>query len=196
MGNRTRAQTRLVGEDAARNALLHTHEQAADDAARERRRVERALEDGLKHARQPFKIQQHHADAQHDVEQRHERHQLFAHAADAFDAAEQHHGHQHRAENADDEVERRHESVADEVKLHKRRVNRRRDGVDLRRVACAEDGQRAEQCVEDGEPLPALAQPVLDVVHRPADPLAGGAAFAVVDGEGDFGVFRAHAQQR
>ena len=36
--------------------------------------------------------------------------------------------------------------------------------------------QHAEQRVEHGQELPVLAQTVFDVVHRAADPLAGGAA--------------------
>ena len=91
----TGAEAGFVGEDAAGDALLHADEQAADGAAGEGSGVEGTGHDGLQHIGQAGQVEPYYAHSQHDVEQRHEGHQLFAHAADALDAAQQHHGHQH-----------------------------------------------------------------------------------------------------
>ena len=196
MGDGTSAKAGLVGEDAAGDALLHTDEQAADGAAREGRRVERTCKDGLDHRREALNVQNNDAHSQHDVEQCHEGHQPFTDAADALDAAQQHHGDEHRHNDADNEVQGGKRVLTDHIELRQGRVDGGDDGVDLGRVAGAKNRQHAEQRVEHGQELPVLAQTVFDVVHRAADPLAGGAALPKMYGERDLRKFGAHTQQR
>ena len=196
MGDGTRAKACLVGEDAAGDALLHTDEQAADGAAREGRRVERTCKDGLDHRRKALNVQNNDAHSQHDVEQCHEGHQPFTDAADALDAAQQHHGDKHRHNDADNEVQSGKRVLTDHIELRQGRVDGGDDGVDLGRVAGAKNRQHAEQRVEHGQELPVLAQTVFDVVHRAADPLAGGAALPKMYSERDLRKFGAHTQQR
>ena len=69
------------------------------------------------------------------------------------------------------------------------------DVVHLNGVADAESRQRAEDAEENGEPVPILAQAVLDIVHRAADPVAVLVALTEPDGEDDFGEFGAHADE-
>ena len=97
MRDRTRAEAGLVGENAAGNAALHADEQTADGTARESLRVKRADKNGSQHAGQTRNVQDNHAKPQKHIQKRHKRHELFAHTADALDAAQQHHGNEHCA---------------------------------------------------------------------------------------------------
>ena len=126
----------------------------------------------------------------------HEGHQPFTDAADALDAAQQHHGDEHRHNDADNEVQGGKRVLTDHIELRQGCVDGGDDGVDLGRVAGAKNRQHAEQRVEHGQELPVLAQTVFDVVHRAADPLAGGAALSKMYSERDLRKFGAHTQQR
>ena len=87
--------------------------------------------DGLQHIGQAGQVEPYYAHSQHDVEQRHEGHQLFAHAADALDAAQQHHGHHHGHHHAHDEVDRGQDAVQAAAIGQQGRVDGCDDGVDL-----------------------------------------------------------------
>ena len=196
MGDGAGAKAGLIGKDAAGDALLHADEQAADGAAGEGSGVEGTGHDGLQHIGQAGQVEPYYAHSQHDVEQRHEGHQLFAHAADALDAAQQHHGHQHGHDDARDEVQRAQETAAHHTVFQQGGVHGGHDGVDLGGIAGAEHGQHAEQRVQKCQELPALAQTVLDVIHGAAHPLAGLTALTEMHGQGHLGKLGAHAQQR
>ena len=114
----------------------------------------------VKHLREDGgRLSSHHAQRQHNVEQRHKGHQLLADAADALDAAQQHQRHQHGHHDAHDEVEGGQIAVQPTSRYASRAVvNGGDDGVHLRGVAGAEDGQHAEQGVKDGQKLPAAGQ--------------------------------------
>ena len=195
MGDGAGAKAGLIGKDAAGDALLHADEQAADGAAGEGSGVEGTGHDGLQHIGQAGQVEPYYAHSQHDVEQRHEGHQLFAHAADALDAAQQHHGHQHGHDDARDEVQRAQETAAHHTVFQQGGVHGGHDGVDLGGIAGAEHGQHAEQRVQKCQELPALAQTVLDVIHGAAHPLAGLTALTEMHGQGHLGKLGAHAQQ-
>ena len=196
MGDGAGAKAGLIGKDAAGDALLHADEQAADGAAGEGSWVEGTGHDGLQHIGQAGQVEPYYAHSQHDVEQRHEGHQLFAHAADALDAAQQHHGHQHGHDDARDEVQRAQETAAHHTVFQQGGVHSGHDGVDLGGIAGAEHGQHAEQRVQKCQELPAFAQTVLDVIHGAAHPLAGLTALTEMHGQGHLGKLGAHAQQR
>lgn len=71
VGDGAGAQTGLIGEDAAGNALLHTEENAADGTAREGPWVKRAAHDGGQHRREAPDVQNDNAQRQHHIEQCH-----------------------------------------------------------------------------------------------------------------------------
>ena len=196
MGDGTRAKAGLVGEDAAGDALLHTDEQAADGAAREGRRVERTCKDGLDHRREALNVQNNDAHSQHDVEQCHEGHQPFTDAADALDAAQQHHGDEHRHNDADNEVQSGKRVLTDHIELRQRRVDGCYNGVDLRGVAGSKDSQNTKQRVKHRQKLPVLTQTVFNVVHRAADPFPGRVFLPKVHRQRDLCKFGTHTQQR
>ena len=195
MGNGTGAKAGLVGENAAGHTLLHTDEQAADGAAGERCRVERTRNDGLEHIGQALKVQHHNAHGQHDVEQSHKGHQLFAHAANALDAAQQHHGHQHGHCDANHEVQGRKRTAAHHAVLQQSGIDSGNDGIYLCGIAGAKHGQHAKQGIQHSKKLPMLAQAVFNVVHGAAYPFARLAALTVVHRQRDLGKLGAHAKQ-
>ena len=68
-------------------------------------------------------------------------------------------------------------------------------GVGLDAVTDPEAGNHAEDGKGDGQPVPVLAQAVLDVIHGAAHVLPGGIFFPEMDGEDRFCVFGRHAHQ-
>ena len=131
-----------------------------------------------------------------DIEDAHDRDELLGHRADTLDAAEEDHADQARDHKAENEVQQlplpfcRGDEGVDGV------VERADDGVDLRHVADAEGGDGREHAEQHADPLPVLAEAILDVVHRAADPVALGVTFPVLDGECDLGILDDHAEQR
>ena len=195
MGDGAGAKAGLVGEDAAGDTLLHADEQTADGAAREGSGIERTGNDGLEHIGQTLKIQHHDARGQRDIEQRHKGHQLFAHAANALDAAQQHQRYQQGHDDAHHKVQGGKRTAAHDAVFQQGGVNGRNDGVHLCGIAGAEHGQHAEQGIQHSKKLPMLAQAVFNVVHGAAYPFAGLAALTVIHRQRDFGELGAHAQQ-
>ena len=102
MGDGARAKARLVGENAARHALLHAGEEAAYDSAGDGHGRKGACDDDPQHRRDAPGVENHHAQRQHHIQQRHEGHESFRHAADALDAAQQHQHQNQRDGYADD----------------------------------------------------------------------------------------------
>ena len=195
VGDGAGAEAGLIGEDAAGDALLHTEKDTADGTAGEGLRVECTADDGGQHRREAPVVDDHDAQCQHDVEQCHERHQLFGDAADALDAAQQHHGHHHSHHHAHDEVDRGQDAVQAAAVGQQGRVDGCDDGVDLGGVAGAEDRQHAEQRVQHREELPPAAEAVFNIVHGAAHQLAVFVPLAEMHGQRHFGEFGTHAQQ-
>ncbi len=69
------------------------------------------------------------------------------------------------------------------------------DGIHLRCVARAEHGQHADQRVQHGQKLPAAAKAVFNIIHWPADPLAGLAALTKMHRQRNFRKLCAHTEQ-
>ena len=196
MGDGARTEAGLVGEDAAGDAFLHAEEHTADGTARERSGVERARDDGLQHIGQTLHIEHHDAYRQHHIEQCHERHQLLRDAANALDAAQQHHGHQHGHYHAHNEVEGGQKTFYRGVVRQHGGINGRDDGVDLSGVAGAKDRQHAKQGVQHRQELPALPQAVFNIVHGAAHQLPVFVPLPEMDGQRHLRKLGAHAQQR
>ena len=195
MGDGASTEAGFVGEDATGNTLLHTEEDASDSTTGKGFRVKRAQHNGRQDRRELLDIQDDDAQSQHDIEQSHERHQLFGHAANALDAAQQDHCDQHCHDDADDEVQGR-QKVFYAVRIGQNgRVDGGDDGVDLRCVAGTEDGQDAEQGIENRQPLPLGAKAVLHIVHGASDQLTVLVPLPEMNGQRDFGELGAHAKQ-
>ena len=191
------AEARLIGEGASA--------QAPDDGLLERNAAGRAAE-GLGREGCAEDLGEGRADVagvaedddegEDDIENAHDRDELFGHRADALDAAEEDHADQARDHKAENEVQQlplpfcRGDEGVDGV------VERADDGVDLRHVADAEGGDGREHAEQHADPLPVLAEAVFNVIHRAADPVALGVTFPVLDGERDLGILDDHAEQR
>ena len=195
MGDGSGTQTGFVGEDAAGNALLHAHKEAAHHAAGKGGGVERTLKDGGEHSGHPVDAQHDQTDAQHDVQHRHHRHQLFGNTADALETADQDQPDDDADRDTDDQVARGEGICAEDVVVDQRSVDRGGNGVYLRGVAGAEHGAHAEEGIQVGQPHPLFTQTVLDVVHGAAHIVAVFVALAEVDSQRYFGKLGAHAQQ-
>ena len=196
MGNRRGAKAGLVGEhaplDAPLDAELDGH---AGGAAGDSLRGERTAEDQTKHPGQLAGVGDQNDQAGNDVDEGHEGHQLLGDTADALDAAQEHHAHndhqhhaQHQVDGAgavrrggDEGLDGGVDGVGDVAYLH--------------RVADAEGGQAAEDTKDHRQPLPVLAQAVLDVVHGAAHPVAVLVPLTELHGQGNFGVLGTHTDE-
>ncbi len=159
MGDGRAAQTGFVGKDAARHALLNTNPDARADKAA-------GCGGGCKGAAhdigQPFghitKVQTNDIKTARDVNQGHERHEIFRDPANALYPA-----------NNDKEGQRCHHKPGNPVGHTQIAANRIDHGLGLKHVANAEACNRCEERKHESEPRPMPAQTILDVIHRPAD---------------------------
>ena len=192
------AQPRLVGEDAARDAVLHGDEKAARDAARDRPRVERADKNLCERLRDRRHVRAEDDEANEHIEYHHKGHDCLGNLGDALYAAEQHQpddDREHHARNDDGDVVfpaeqgergRRGKDIPDRIG----------DAVHLRKGADAEQPHaHAEHGKDDGEKFPAPAQPVFNIIKGSAEGVPVGIHFAVFDGEQALRVFGRHAEK-
>ena len=186
-GDRRRAEAGLIGEDAARDAVLHRHhDRRAGEAADGRLARERVLEDERDGRRQLVDVDDDESDADRDVEERHERDDLRRDACDGLQAADR----DRRDEKRQDRVRRR-------LRETERELDAVDDGVHLRERADAEKRHAdAREREERRERLPFFAHAVFDVEHRAAGDFAFLIDRAVLDGEQALGVLRRHAEER
>ena len=204
MGDGGRAEAGLVGEDAAGDALLHDgFERNADRAAESGLDGEGVAEDQTECLTDVLDVYDQNDERGQNVNNRHNGHQLFGDLADALHAADNDEGDNDGGDHADDDAGHGH-GLAEQ---HDRRglyiaaegvnggVDGGGDGVDLGHVADAEGGDETEHTEDGGEPAPTLAEAVLDVVHRAADPVALLVAFTVLHGEQNLGILGDHAEQ-
>ena len=197
MGDGCGAKARFVGEGASA--------QAPDNGLLERNTTGRAAERlGRKGCGKDLAegrayiagMAKNHDQSKNNVQDAHDRDELFRHGADALDAAEEDHADQRGDRNAEHEVQqlplpfRSRDEGVDGV------VQGADDGVDLRHIADAEGSDGCENAKQNADPLPVLAETVFDVVHRTADPVTLCVALAVLDGQRDLGILDHHAEQR
>ena len=186
-GNRRGAETGLIGEDAARDTVLHRHhDRGARKAARCRRAGECPVEDQTD--RRGDAVDVHHDDADTDdyVENRHKGNDARGHLGNAPKAADGDRRDQHR------EGDIRHETRHAEGELC-----RVYNGVDLRECPDAEEGNEHRRTREKScERAIFLPHAVTDVVHRAAGNVAALVGRAVLHGEQALRVLRRHAEER
>ena len=191
------AEARLVGEDAAADALGHRKlDGNARRAAGDGSGVKSALKDGGKHAGNGADIRKHDDKRADDVNDGHAGHELFRDLTDALDAAEQHQRHEDGDANAGDEADHRLPARRVFIERDGNGLDGIRDGVHLCDVADTEGRDRAEDGEHGAEPLPLGAKAVFDVVHGSAAPVALFVALAVFDGERDLRELGHHAEKR
>ena len=186
-GDRRGAEAGLIGEDAARDAVLHRHhDRRAGEAADGRLARERILEDERDGRRQLVDVDDDESDADCDVEECHERDDLRCDARDGLEAADR----DRRDEERQDRVRRR-------LREAERELHAVDDGVDLRERADAEKRHAdAREREERRERLPFLAHAISDIEHRAAGDLAFLIDRAVLDREQALGILRRHAEER
>ena len=188
--DRGRAEARLVTEDAAGDTLLHRDEDGAYHAAGDRTRVERRLDDGLDGARNLREVEAQDEQAEENVEDGHERHDVERNLRDALEPADDDAGSEARAEQARDGRGVR-DGVAGEVDEFAGGDDcrdRRGNAVHLRDGADAEKARKhAEHREQHGEPLEVEPETFfdtrLDVVEGAAQYLAVSIDLAVLDRE-------------
>ena len=191
------AEARLVGENAAADALGHRKlDGNARRAAGDGSGVKSALKDGGKHAGNGADIRKHDDKRADDVNDGHAGHELFRDLTDALDAAEQHQRHEDGDTDAGDQADEHLLIRRVLVERNGDGLDRVGNGMDLRNVADAECRDRAEDGEHGAEPLPLGAKAVFDVVHGSAAPVALFVALAVFDGERDLGELGHHAEKR
>ena len=195
MGNGAGTKACLVGENTPGNALLHADKEAANDTAGNSSGVKCTLEDGCKDSGNLIHLQRNQAHTQHNVQQRHHRHQLLGDPADTLDTADEDQRHDDTDEDADDQIAARSAVRRQQTVVDQRRIDGSGDGIDLGGIAGTEDGTNAEESIHVCQPHPLFTQTVLDVIHGAAHPVALGIALPVVDCQGHFRELGAHAQQ-
>ena len=191
------AEARLVGENAAADALGHRKlDGHARRAAGDGSGVKSSLEDGSEHAGNGADIRKHDNERADDVDDGHEGHELFRDLTDALDAAEQHQRDEDGDANTGDEADHRLPARRVFIERDGNGLDGIRDGVHLCDVADTEGRDRAEDGEHTAEPLPLRTEAVFNVVHGAAAPVALFIAFAVLDSERDLGELGHHAEKR
>ena len=187
-----RAKARLIGEGTA----LEAPGDGLADAVAQRTaagslQVEGALENGHEGCRDVACVHHHDDQRTGNVEQRHERHQLFGDRRHTLQAAD------------DDERRDHHEGQTGDDGGHPEgSIHVAGNGVELAHVADAEGRQNAEAGKQHGQHLAQLlaallcAQTVGEVVHGTAGPLAFFIFAAVVHTQHVLRKAGHHAQQR
>ena len=84
---------------------------------------------------------------------------------------------------------------ADHIVLRQRRIDSGYNGVYLRSVSGTKHRQRAEQRIQHRQKLLVPTETVFNVIHRPADPLAGLAALTKMYRQRNFRKLCAHTEQ-
>ena len=181
-------------EHAALDAPGDDQHNGTDRAASDAVGRERTSKDVVEHTAQRAGVGHNDHDAGHDVNHGHEGNQLLGNGAQTLDTAEEDDSNQNDQNDTQNDV---HGALC-----AKRRVERSDHGVDggsdvahLHGVADAEGCQSGEDTEDGAQPLPVLAQTVLDVIHGAADPLALFVLFTELNGQQNFGVLGTHTDQ-
>ena len=185
--DRRRAETRLVREHAACDAVLHGHHDGrAGESARRRRARERTVEDECECRRDLADVHEDDPHTDDDVEHRHKGDDTRGDLGDAAQPADGDCGDEHG------ECDVSHHTRDAEGELHG--IN---NGVDLRECADAEEGDEdGRHGKEARERAILLAHAAPNVVHRTACNLAVFIGRTVLDGEQPLRILRRHAEER
>ena len=204
MGHGRGTEACLVGEAAAGYALGYGGgDRYSERSAQSRLSVEGALEDHAEYGADVTDVGEDDYQGGDDVNAGHYRNDPLGNLTDALDAAEEHERYDHGYYDAYDEVAER-EGVAREgdhgaLNVAAQRVDGGADalayGLYLRGVSDTERRQETEYAEQNAQPAEALAQTVLDVVHRAAYPVALVVALTVVDRQRNFRELGAHSDE-
>ena len=155
MGDRSGAETGLVGEYAASYAALNSGGDGyAGNAADNGGGIEGAHEDAAEHVAYVAYVRKEDYQCGDYVDHRHEGNQLFSDLAYALEAAQQHQRAERRNDYAYDEV--RSVDVDGSVAVDSA-GDRGNDGVDLGHVAYAEGRKHSEERKQRAQPFPVFA---------------------------------------
>ena len=186
--DRSRTKARFVTEDAAGDTLLHGDKDGADYTASNGAGVECCLDDGLNSGRNVGKVKSKNQQAEKDVEDGHERHDVKGDFCDTLETADNDHGCETGAAKACNGRRYRngisadvHEFTGGEYGGHSRGdAVHLGDGADTQK-----SGQHAEDGEQNSKPLKIETEAFLDagfdVVERSAQNLAVSRHLAVLD---------------
>ena len=179
MGDRSTAEAGFIGEDAAFESHQH---HLAEGAAGCRFTAEGIAEDQPDGPWNTADVDQQHHDAGGHVQHRHQRHDGRGGLGNPFDSADDHSEDQNTQHDAGDHPGN---SGGFQGRGHLKHLNA---------VADAEAGEHAEHGKESGQPAPALAEAVADVIHRAAHMVALVIGLTEVNRQEGLGVFGGDAE--
>ena len=196
VGHRRGAQAGLVGEHAALHAPGDAQEHGAAGTAGDAGGGEGAHKDVMEDGGQGVGVVDNHHQGGDDVDQSHHGDQLLGDGAQALDAAEEDHGGEGGQGDAQHQVHDLLGLLAEAgLEGHDHVVDGGDDVAHLHGVADAEGSQGGEDTEQDAQPLPVLAQAVLDVVHGAAHPVAVLVPLTELHGQGNLGVLGTHTDE-
>jgi hypothetical protein len=137
-----------------------------------------------------------------DVNNSHEWDESFCNSSDSLDAAEEYDGNEDHDDNTDHNAgyrnclsEKNYSACLNiAAECVDAGVDRGSDRIDLCHVTDTESSESSEYAEQAAEPFPALAEAVLDVVHRAAYPVAFDVLLTIVNCEKYLGVLCAHSE--
>ena len=194
MSHGSRTQASLVGEDAALDAPGDDQHHGANCTAGDTGGRESASEDVAEDCGPVGNVCEANDQASHDVDNSHDGDQLLSNRTQTLDAAQQDDGCQDCQDDTQNQVDG---GLTSEVGVEggNHGVDGAGDVTNLNSVADAEGCQCAEDTEDGAQPLPVLAQAVLDVVHGAADPVAQCVSLTELDGQQNLGVLGTHTDQ-
>ena len=184
------AETCFIGKHAPLHAPGHSRlYPAAHNAATDGLHSKGTLEDGSESRQDAPVIHSNDGQCSNDIQQRHNRYQLFRDCRNALQASH------------DDQSCNGHQKhTRDPVGNGENRPHVGGNGIDLSHIANAEAGENAEYTEQQPQDFaqlltaPEAAQAVPQIVHGPAGPLPCGILPAVVDAQNVLGEVRHHAE--
>ena len=205
VSHRSGAETGLVGEAAAGYALGDGGRNGySERSAQSSLSIEGALEDHAEYCADVADVGEDHDQSGYDVYAGHYGDDPLRYLTDTLDASEEHQRYDDCNKYSYDKVAER-ERIAREgdhrtLDVAAERIDRGADalayGLDLGSVSDTERSQESEDAEQNTQPAEALAQTVLDVVHRAAYPVALVVALTVVDRQRNFRELGAHSYKR
>src|SRR5699024_9900696 len=116
-------------------------------------------------------------------------------ATNTLDTTQQHNAHNQSQDNAQYQVDGRYMVRSSGNKLLNRVINRTGNVTHLYSVSDTKGGQTSEDTENNCQPFPVLSQPIANVVHRTAYPVAMGIALAVFYRQQHLGILGGHTKQ-
>ena len=138
-------------------------------------------------------MEKYHAKRQKNVEQSHERNQLFRYTSDALDAAKEHQSDRGSQKDAHSQIKGTDSRVRQDAVACEGRPDSRCDGVDLSGISGSEYSKDTENGKKIGEPHPFFPKPIFDIVHGTSGQVAVRISFPEMNRQSNLGKFGAHS---